>query len=90
MPGTNVGLELQVTKEYLGEDIHLVYLGPLFEEVLKSDIHARGQVSPVARVIDGSVYGNATTTIAGVANVGSDVNWTGSHFNHSRAREMFG
>jgi alpha-glucuronidase len=83
MPSTPLALELQLTKEYLGEDTHLVYLGPLFEEVLKSDTYAKGQGSTVARVIDGTVHGYATTAIAGVANIGSDVSWTGSHFNQA-------
>src|SRR5262249_26052090 len=37
----------------------------------------------VARVIDGSLHGYANTAIAGVANIGSDTNWTGSHFNQA-------
>ncbi len=83
MPSTPLGLELQITKEYLGEDTHLVYLGPLYEEVLKSDTYAKGQGSTVARVIDGTLHGYATTAIAGVANIGNDTNWTGSHFNQA-------
>lgn len=83
MPNTPVALELQITKEYLGEDTHLVYLGPLYEEVLKSDTAAKGQGSAVARVIDGTTHGYTTTAIAGVANIGSDTNWTGSHFNQA-------
>jgi alpha-glucuronidase len=83
MVTTPVALELQITKEYLGEDTHLAYLGPLYEEVLKADTHADGQGSSVARVIDGTVHGYANTAISGVANVGNDTNWTGSHFNQS-------
>jgi len=83
MTTTPVALELQITKEYLGEDTHLAYLGPMYEEVLKSDTYAKGQGSTVARVIDGTVHGYANTAIAGVANIGSDANWTGSHFNQA-------
>ena len=83
MPSTPLGLELQITKEYLGEDTHLVYLGPLYEEVLKSDTYAKGQGSTVARVIDGTTHGYALTAMAGVANIGTDTNWTGSHFNQA-------
>jgi alpha-glucuronidase len=43
MTKTPVALELQITKEYLGFSTHLVYLGPLFEEVLASDTHAKGK-----------------------------------------------
>ncbi len=55
MPKTPLMMEFQITKEYLGEDTHLVYLGALFEEVLQSDTWAAGQGSTVARVIDGSL-----------------------------------
>ena len=83
MPSTPLALELQITKEYLGQDTHLAYLGPLYEEVLQADTYAKGQGSTVARVVDGSLHGYATTAIAGVANIGSDTNWTGSHFNQA-------
>ncbi|WP_437318234.1 alpha-glucuronidase family glycosyl hydrolase [Sorangium sp. So ce385] len=83
MPKTPLALELQITKEYLGEDTHLAYLGPLYEEVLRADTHANGEGSTVARVIDGSLHDYATTAIAGVSNVGDDANWTGSHMNQA-------
>jgi alpha-glucuronidase len=83
MPSTPLALELQITKEYLGQDSHLAYLGPLYEEVLKSDTHATGAGSTVARVIDGSLHDYSTTAIAGVANIGDDTNWSGSHFNQA-------
>ncbi|HEY5449925.1 MAG TPA: hypothetical protein VIQ54_14315, partial [Polyangia bacterium] len=83
LPGTPVALELQITKEYLGADTHLAYLGPLFQEVLRSDTYANGPGSFVARVVDGTVYAHAISAISGVANVGSDANWTGSHFNQA-------
>jgi alpha-glucuronidase len=83
MPATPLALELQVTKEYLGADTHLAYLGPLFEEVLRSDTQAKGRGSTVARVVDGSLHGHTRTAISGVANIGSDANWTGSHFNQA-------
>jgi alpha-glucuronidase len=83
MPATPLALELQVTKEYLGQDTHLAYLGPLYEEVLDADTFARGAGSSVARVIEGALDGHAESAIAGVANIGSDRNWTGSHFNQA-------
>ncbi len=83
MPQTPLALELQITKEYLGQDTHLAYLGTLYEEVLQADTYADGEGSTVARVIDGSLHNYSTTAIAGVANIGSDANWTGSHFNQA-------
>jgi alpha-glucuronidase len=83
MPQTHLMLELQVTKEYLGQRTSFVYLGPLFAEALQDDTWARGAGSTVARVIDGSLYGEHLTAIAGVANTGSDRNWCGSIFNQA-------
>ena len=83
MPGTPLMLEVQITKEYLGFATHLVYLAPLFEETLRSDTYSRGPGSTVARVVDGSLFGHSLTGIAGVANIGSDRNWTGSHFDQA-------
>ena len=83
MPRTPLMLEMQITKEYLGFATHLVYLGPLYEEVLRADTRAKGPGSTVGKVIDGSLHGYAQTGMAGVSNVGADRNWTGSHFDQA-------
>jgi len=83
MPSTPLALEVQITKEYLGQDTHLAYLGPLYEELLKSDTYAAGAGTTVAKIIDGSAQKYTVTAMAGVANVGDDANWTGSHFNQA-------
>jgi len=83
MPRTPLMMEFQLTREYLGFATHLVYLGPLFEEVLRSDTHARGEGTTVADVVDGSLDGHALTGMAGVANIGNDLTWTGSHFDQA-------
>ncbi|MFL6208566.1 MAG: alpha-glucuronidase family glycosyl hydrolase [Pyrinomonadaceae bacterium] len=80
MPKTQVMLEVQLTQEYLGQANHLVFLAPMWREVLDSDTYARGPGSTVTKVIDGSLFGGRLTGIAGVANTGSDRNWTGHHF----------
>ncbi|WP_053069693.1 alpha-glucuronidase family glycosyl hydrolase [Xanthomonas sp. NCPPB 1128] len=83
MPHTPLMLEFQITKEYLGFATHLVYLGPLYEEVLQSNTHARGAGATVADVVDGALEGHALTGIAGVANIGNDRTWSGSHFDQA-------
>ena len=60
MPKTNLALEVQLTKEYLGQATHLVYLPELFKEVLDWDTLAKGKGSTVAKVIDGSLEGHRT------------------------------
>jgi alpha-glucuronidase len=80
MSSTPLMMEFQITQEYLGCATHLVFLAPLFEECLQSDTYARGEGSTVADVIDGSLYGHTLTGMAGVANIGTDRNWTGHLF----------
>jgi alpha-glucuronidase len=80
MPSTSQMPEFQITQEYLGCATHLVFLAPLFEECLQSDTYARGEGSTVADVVDGSLYGNNLTGMAGVANIGTERNWTGHLF----------
>ncbi len=83
MPDTPLMMEFQVTQEYLGFSTHLVYLGALWEEVLDADTRVRGEGSQVSDVIDGSLHDYALTGIAGVANIGSDRDWSGSIFGQS-------
>ena len=74
MPHTPLVMEVQITKEYLGFATHLAYLGTLYQEVLRADTYVRGPGSTVAKVITG---------LAGVANIGTDRNWTGSQFDQA-------
>ena len=83
MPQTPLMMEFQITQEYLGQGTHLVYESPMFKEVLESDTWQKGKGSTVAKVIDGSLHHYSITGIAGVANIGSDRNWTGHLFGQS-------
>jgi alpha-glucuronidase len=83
MPQTPLMMEFQITKEYLGFATHLAYLGTLFEETLDADTRVKGKGSTVAKVIDGELHGYAITGMAGVANIGADRNWSGSHFDQA-------
>lgn len=80
MEQTNTMIELQVTQEYFGFDLHLAYMAPLYTEALTSDTYARGEGSTVARVVDGSLFEYEHTGMAGVINPGTDRNWTGHPF----------
>lgn len=73
MPNTRLMLEAQIAKEYLGFASHLAYLAPMWREVLDADT---GRGGTVAQTI-------APAGMAGVANTGSDRNWSGSHFDQA-------
>lgn len=77
MPRTPLGMEFQLTQEYLGFATHLVYEAPLFKECLEADTYVKGKGSTVAKVVDGSLHGYSMSVMAGVANTGSNLNWTG-------------
>ena len=83
MPKTPLMLELQITKEYLGQDRELAYLGTMWQEVLDADTYARGPGTTAARIVEGAVFGDTLTGMAGVANTGTDRNWCGSIFNQA-------
>jgi alpha-glucuronidase len=80
MPQTPLMMEYQLTQEYLGFATHLVYLGPLFKEVLNADTHTKNNSPSVAQIIDGTADAHALSGMAGVSNIGSDINWTGHPF----------
>jgi alpha-glucuronidase len=77
MPETQVMPELQITQEYLGHSKQLAFLAPMWREFFDADTHAKGPGSTVSKVVDGSLFGGKISAIAGVANTGSDRNWTG-------------
>lgn len=80
MPKTPLMMEFQITQEYLGQGTSLAYLSPMYKETLDADTHAKGKGSTVAKDIDGTLHKHSLTGIAGVANIGTDRNWTGHHF----------
>ena len=80
MPKTPLMMEFQITQEYLGFATHLVYLGAAVRGGA-----ARGHLRE-GRGLDRRAgrrrlrsHGHALTGIAGVANIGTDRNWCGSH-----------
>jgi len=80
MPKSQLMPELQITQEYLGFSNHLVFLAEMWREFFDAETHAAGPGATVTKVADGSLGAQRLTGIAGVANTGSDRNWTGHHF----------
>ena len=54
MPRTSEAIELQVTQEYLGQQRHLVFLVPMWKEILDFDMHVNG-VTRVKDIVSGRV-----------------------------------
>lgn len=74
---TNQIIELQITQEYTGQQIHLCYLGTFWKEVLEFDTYVKGKGSTVKRIVDGSLFGRKNNGFAGISNIGDASNWTG-------------
>jgi alpha-glucuronidase len=83
MPKTPLMMEFQITKEYLGFATHLAYLGTMWEEALEADTFRPRKGATVAKVLETPVEPGAATGMAGVANIGSDGNWSGSQFDQA-------
>lgn len=68
MKATPLMPELQITQEYLGQSRHLVYLAPMWKEFFGFIPKEQLRAMPA---------------IAGVANIGDDINWCGHHFSQA-------
>ena len=76
MPHTKQAVELQITQEYTGHEVHLCYLVPQWKEVLAFDTTG-GSGPTVAQIVSGQAYGQRDVGLVGVLNFGSDRDWTG-------------
>jgi alpha-glucuronidase len=82
LPRTNEAIELQITQEYTGQQRHLVYLAPMWKELLSTDMRASLDAPPlpVRDLVSGKPVAGAHHTLGGfvgVANVGKD-GWLGN------------
>src|SRR5438270_2100006 len=74
MPHTRLAFEGQITREYLGQSDGVVFLAPMWKEVLDSDTCSARCGTPVKATI---------AAIAGVSNVGSVPGWAATNFDQA-------
>jgi alpha-glucuronidase len=77
MQHTSQAMEVQITQEYLGQQRHLVYIAPMWKEVLDFDMRVNGAATPVKQIISGNSFHRRWGGIIGVACVGQN-GWLGS------------
>jgi len=58
LPKTNTAIELQITQEYMGQGRHMVFLVPMWKEVLGSDVRVNGFVGVANVGLDDNWFGN--------------------------------
>ncbi|VBB82064.1 Putative Glycoside Hydrolase Family 67 [Podospora comata] len=76
---TGATVELQITQEYLGQQAHVVYLAPMWKELLDFDLRVDNKPSTLKSIVSGKRFGQKLTGYAGVVNVGTNTTWLGSH-----------
>ncbi|MFF2452256.1 alpha-glucuronidase family glycosyl hydrolase [Isoptericola sp. NPDC058082] len=74
---THQMLELQLTQEYTGHEIHACYLAPMWREVLSFRTGGPGTGPTVADVVTAGPVEARHAGIAGVSSFGDDRDWTG-------------
>jgi alpha-glucuronidase len=74
---TSQAIEVQVTQEYTGQQRHLVYLAPMWKQVLDTDLRNGGKSTPVRKIVAGKKFERSIGGMVAVAGVGRDA-WLGS------------
>jgi alpha-glucuronidase len=74
---TSQAMELQITQEYTGQQRHLVYLAPMWKQVLDFDMRVGGASTPVKQILSGQPFHRATGGMVGVSGIGQQA-WLGS------------
>ncbi|HEY1903489.1 MAG TPA: alpha-glucuronidase family glycosyl hydrolase [Terracidiphilus sp.] len=69
---TSQAMEVQITQEYTGQQRHLVYLAPMWQWVLDTDLHANNQSTPVKQILAGKSFHQPLGGMVGVAGIGRD------------------
>ena len=69
---TSQAMEVQITQEYTGQQRHLVYLAPMWKQVLDFDMRAEEGHTPVKDILAGRSFGRPTGGMVGVAGVGRE------------------
>ncbi len=74
---TNDAMEVEVTQEYTGQQRHLVYLAPMWQEILGFDMRVGERYKPVKDLIAGKTFHRPLGGMVAVTGVGQD-GWLGS------------
>jgi alpha-glucuronidase len=74
---TNQAMEVQITQEYTGQQRHLVYLAPMWKQVLDFDMRADNRSTSVKEILEGASFHRSLGGMIGVAGVGRDA-WMNS------------
>ncbi len=74
---TNETLEFQVTQEYTGQQRHLCFLLPMWEQILNFDMRVDDRRTLIKDIVSGKTFNRPLGGFVAVTNVGLDQNWLG-------------
>ena len=74
---TSQAMEVQITQEYTGQQRHLVYLAPMWKQVLDFDMRVNARATAVREILSGRAFEQPLGGMVGVAGIGQDA-WLGS------------
>lgn len=77
LKATNQMLEVQIAQEYTGQQRHVCYLIPMFQQVLGFRTYVAETGDLVEDIVSGKTFQQAKCGMTAVANTGNDENWTG-------------
>lgn len=77
LKSTNQMLEVQIAQEYTGQQRHVCYLIPWFQEILGFHTYVKETSDTVSDIVSGKTFGQTRCGMTAVANTGNDENWTG-------------
>jgi alpha-glucuronidase len=69
---TSQAMEVEITQEYTGQQRHLVYLAPMWKQVLDFDLRANNQSTAVKEILEGKSFHQPLGGMVGVAGIGRD------------------
>ena len=80
LPKTSMAIEVQASQEYTGQQRHMVWLAPMWQWALDTDLHVGGRSTPVREIVEGRSFplANGQARPGGfvsVTNVGMETNW---------------
>jgi alpha-glucuronidase len=73
---TSQAMEVQITQEYTGQQRHLVYLAPMWKQVLDFDMRGENRATPVKEILAGKSFVRPIGGMVGVSGIGQQ--WLGS------------
>ena len=85
---TSQAMELQITQEYTGQQRHLVYLAPMWKQVLDFDMRVGDRSTPIKSILAGTAFHQPIGGGLGSTDRSSSVGWWNDRRGGNRPRPL--